>query len=176
MHPKAAIDFLRFRERYGNTTVLPTKVWFDGLRKPGEQVRFTIDGKPHVICLVSIGEGVGGVKDVVLSVDNIMHVFQVEMPDSAASARKTVRKATPGNKGEIGATVNGTVWRIGTKGRALKEGDLVRKGEEILNIEVMKTENAVKSSVAGVLREICVAVNDRVEEGQLLAVIDPGGE
>ncbi len=175
MHPKAAVDFLRFRERYGDTTVLPTKVWFDGLRRPGEQVRITIDDKPHVVCLVSIGEGMGGVKDVVLSVDNIMHVFQVDLPESAAT-RKKVRKATPGNKGEVGATVNGTVWRIGTKGRALKEGDLVRKGEEIMNIEVMKTENAVKSSVAGVIREICVAVNDRVEEGQLLAVVEPGSE
>ncbi|MEW6719333.1 MAG: biotin/lipoyl-containing protein [Thermodesulfobacteriota bacterium] len=175
MHPKAAINFLRFRERFGNTTVLPTKVWLDGLRKPGDLVRISIQGKPHVITLVSIGEGIGGVKDVVLSVDNIMHVFHVDMPEAAA-AKKTVRKATPGNRGEIGATVNGTVWRIGTKGRELKEGDRVRKGEEILNIEVMKTENAVKSSVAGVIREICVAVNDRVEEGQLLAVVDPGGE
>ena len=176
MHPKAAIDFLQFRERYGNTSVLPTKVWFNGLRKPGEQVRFSINGKPHVISLVSIGEGVGGVKDVVLSVNNTMHVFPVEMPDSAAAASKKVRRATPGNKGEVGATMNGTVWRIGAKGRTLKEGDVVRKGEEILNIEVMKTENAVKSTVGGVVRELCVSINDRVEEGQLLAVIEPGSE
>ena len=73
-------------------------------------------------------------------------------------------------------TVTGTVWRIGTKDRALKEGDRLRKGEEVMNIEVMKTENAVKSPLAGVIRELCVKVNDRVEEGQLLAVIDPGGE
>ncbi|MHB9060608.1 MAG: biotin/lipoyl-containing protein [Desulfobacteria bacterium] len=45
-----------------------------------------------------------------------------------------------------------------------------------MNIEVMKTENAVKSHVAGMIRELCVKVNDRVEEGQLLAVIDPGGD
>jgi pyruvate carboxylase len=45
-----------------------------------------------------------------------------------------------------------------------------------MNIEVMKTENAVKSPLAGVIRELCVKVNDRVEEGQLLSVIDPGGE
>ena len=175
MHPKAAVAFFRFRERFGDTTALPTNVWFDGLKKPGDLVRISLNGKPHVICLVSIGEGVGGVKDVVLSVDNTMQVFQVEMPESAME-RKKVRKATPGSKGEIGATVNGTVWRIGAKGRALKEGDRVRKGEEILNIEVMKTENAVKSPVAGIIREICAAVNDQVEEGQLMAVIDPGGE
>jgi pyruvate carboxylase len=175
MHPKAAIDFLKFHAQYGDTTVLPTSVWFNGLRKPGDQVMIAIGNKPHAIRLVSIGEGVGGVKHVVLSVDNIMHVFPVELPEAVA-ARKAVRKASPGNKGEIGATVTGTVWRIGTKDRMLKEGDRLRKGEEVMNIEVMKTENAVKSALPGVIRELCVKVNDRVEEGQLLAVIDPGGE
>jgi pyruvate carboxylase len=175
MHPKAAVDFLKYRQRFGDTTVLPTTVWFHGLRKPGDQVTITIGSKPHEIRLVSIGEGVGGVKHVVLSVDNIMHVFPVELPEAAA-ARKAVRKASPANRGEIGATVTGTVWRIGTKDRVLKEGDRLRKGEEVMNIEVMKTENAVKSPVAGVIRELCVKVNDRIEEGQLLAVIDPGGE
>jgi len=40
-----------------------------------------------------------------------------------------------------------------------------------MNIEVMNTENAVKSPLSGVLKEICVKVNERVEEGQLLAVV-----
>jgi biotin carboxyl carrier protein len=104
-----------------------------------------------------------------------MHVFPVELPEAAA-ARKAVRKANPASKGEVGATVTGTVWRIGTKDRVLSEGDRVRRGEEVMNIEVMKTENAVKAHVAGVIRELGVKVNDRVEEGQLLAVIDPAGE
>jgi pyruvate carboxylase len=175
MHPKAAVDFLGFRQRYGDTTFLPTSAWLNGLRRPGDQLSITVSGKPHEIRLVSIGEGVGGVKHVVLSVDNIMHVFPVELPEAAA-ARKAVRKANPANRGEVGATVTGTVWRIGTKDRVLKEGDHVRRSEEVMNIEVMKTENAVKSHVPGVIREICVKVNERVEEGQLLAVIEPVGE
>ena len=173
--PEGGDRFPQVPDRNGDTTVLPTNVWFHGLRKPGDQVMITIGNKPHAIRLVSIGEGVGGVKHVVLSVDNIMHVFPVELPEAAAT-RKTLRKASPGKKGEIGATVTGTVWRIGTKDRMLKEGDRLRKGEEVMNIEVMKTENAVKSPLAGVIRELCVKVNDRVEEGQLLAVIDPRGE
>jgi pyruvate carboxylase len=170
MHPKAAVDFVRFRQDYGDTTALPTSVWFRGLRRPGDSVSIPIDGKPHEIKLVSIGEGVGGVKHVVLSVDNIMHVFPVDLPE-AALARKAIRKADPAVKGEIGAPVTGTVWRIGTKDRILKTGDRVKRSEEVMNIEVMKTENAVKSPVAGVIGEICVKVNERVEEGQLLAVI-----
>ncbi len=172
MHPKAAVDFLRFRQTYGNTTVLPTAVWLSGLRRPGDSVTVALDGKPHEIRLVSIGEGVRGIKQVVLSVDNILHVFPVELPEAAA-ARKAVRRANPAAKGEIGAPMTGTVWRIGTKDRVLKAGDTVRRGEEVMNVEVMKTENAVKAPAAGVIRELCVKVNDRVEEGQLLAVVEP---
>ena len=95
MHPKAAVDFLKFREIYGDTTVLPTSVWLSGLRRPGDSVSFTLSGRPHSIRLVSIGEGVGGIKQVVLSVDNILHVFPVELPE-AALARKAVRVADPG--------------------------------------------------------------------------------
>ena len=174
MHPKAAVDFLKFRQTYGDTTVLPTAVWFNGLRRPGDSVSIVLSGKPHEIKLISIGEGVGGIKQVVLSVDNILHVFPVELPE-AALARKAVRMANPSLKGEVGASVRGTVWRIGTKDRTLKAGDRLRKGEEIMNIEVMKTENAVKSPLAGVIREICVQGNDMVEERQLLAVIEPEG-
>jgi pyruvate carboxylase len=72
--------------------------------------------------------------------------------------------------------VTGTIWRIGSKDRQLKSGDRVKRGEEVMNIEVMKTENAVKAPVAGVIREICVKVNEGVEEGQLLAVIASDGE
>ncbi len=170
MHPKAAVDFIRFRQTYGDTTILPTPVWFHGLRRPGDTVSIRYSGRPHVITLVSIGEGVHGIKQVVLSVDNIMHVFPVELPEAAA-ARKAVRRASHAVKGEIGAPMTGTVWRIGTKDRLLKPGDRLRRGEEVMNIEVMKTENAVKTPVAGVLKEICVKVNERVEEGQLLAVV-----
>ncbi|GAB4368475.1 MAG: hypothetical protein Kow00128_13830 [Deltaproteobacteria bacterium] len=172
MHPKAAIDFLKFRETYGDTTVLPTSVWLSGLRRPGDSVSFTLAGHPHSIRLVSIGEGVGGIKQVVLSVDNILHVFPVELPE-AAQARKAVRRADPAVPGQIGSPLSGTVWRIGTKDRPLSAGDRVKKGEEVMNIEVMKTENAVRSPIAGVVREICVRVDDRVEDGQLLAVIGP---
>jgi pyruvate carboxylase len=72
--------------------------------------------------------------------------------------------------------VTGTVWRVGTKDRILKAGDRVKRGEEVMNIEVMKTENAVKSPIAGVIQEICIKVNERVEEGQLLAIVTPVGE
>lgn len=169
MHPKATIDLITFRDKYGLTPLLPTGVWFFGLEKPGDKVQFTIEGKPHVVELMSIGEGVKGIRNVVLSVDNIMHVFEIKMPD--ALPLKVLRKASPSVPGEIPSQVKGTVWRIGSKMRQLHPGDYVKAGEEVMNIEVMKTENAIKTTISGVIKEICVVLNDSVVEGQLLMVI-----
>ncbi len=170
MHPQATVDFIKFREYYGFTDLLPTPVWLHGLQKPGDRVHFRMENKPHVIELVSVGEGVEGVKQVILSVDNVMHVFEVEMPDMVP--QKIIRKARPGVSGEVPSPVKGTVWRIGSKDRQLNEGDLVKEGEEIMNIEVMKTENAIKTPLSGLIKEICVSLNENVEEKQLLIVIE----
>jgi pyruvate carboxylase len=51
-------------------------------------------------------------------------------------------------------------------------GDIVHKGEEIANLEAMKMENAIVAPVDGQIAEICVKLNDAVQEGQLLFVIE----
>ena len=167
-HPKATVDFIKFRAEFGDTTVLPTDVWFHGLRHPGDKVSFRLNGKPHEIQLITIGEGKDFVKYVVLSVDNVLHEFPVEMP---GAQKPVLRKADPLRRGEIGSPVKGTVWRIGDKERELKVGDFVKEGQEVLNIEVMKTENAVRAPIPGAIKEICVSLNETVEVGQLLVVI-----
>jgi pyruvate carboxylase len=113
MHPKDAIDFIKFREKYGVAPlVLPTKVWREGLKKPGDKVDFELDGKPYTIELVSIGAETDGIIHVVLKINNKTRVFEVATP----RAKKTeVRKATKPN--EIGAPISGTVWRIGNPKR-----------------------------------------------------------
>ncbi|AIS51230.1 pyruvate carboxylase Pyc [Thermoanaerobacter kivui] len=170
MHPKDAIDFIKFREKYGDAPlVLPTKVWREGLKKPGDKVDFELDDKPYTIELVSIGNETDGVIHVVLKVNNKTKVFNVETP----RARKTeIRRATKPN--EIGSPINGTVWRIGNPQRGtLKVGDIVRKGEEIANIEAMKMENPILAPFDAQIAEICVKVNQMVGEGQLLFVLQP---
>jgi pyruvate carboxylase len=167
-HPKSTVDFIKFRADFGDTTVLSTDVWFYGLRHPGDKVSFRLNGKPHEIQLISIGEGKDFVKYLVLSVDNVFHEFPVEMP---GAQKPTLRKADPSNPGEAGSPVKGTIWRIGDKDRELKVGDFVKKGQEILNIEVMKTENAVRAPIAGAIKEICIKLNETAEAGQLLVVI-----
>jgi pyruvate carboxylase len=171
-HPGAAVDFIRFRTRFGNTTFLPTGVWFDGLKESGSEVAFEAYGKPNTIKLVSIGQEIDGVKHIVLSVNNTMHVFPVEMPSRKTVQKAGARFADPTIPGQIASPIMGNVWRIGDKDRVLMVGDIVREGEEIMNIEAMKVETAVLSPIHGVVKEIPAKLNQAVVEKQLLMVLE----
>ncbi|HSG06444.1 MAG TPA: biotin/lipoyl-containing protein, partial [Nitrospiria bacterium] len=173
-HPGATVDFLEFRSKFGPTHVLPSKVWFDGLEKAGSEVRFEVDGRPNAIKLVSVGREVDGTKHIVLSVNNTMHVFPVEMPKKRAMGLAGTRFADPSKPGEVASSIMGNVWRIGDKDRSLEVGDIVREGEEIMNIEAMKIENAILAPVDGVIQEIPIRLNQPVVEKQLLMVIEEG--
>jgi len=77
--------------------------------------------------------------------------------------------ATPAPSGagtEIGASVNGNVWKI-----LVNVGDKVEKGQVVAILEAMKMEIDIESPVAGSVVAIPVKPNDAVEEGQTIAVI-----
>lgn len=169
MHPKDAVSFIEFRERYGMAPlVLPTDVWRNGLWRSGDKVDFELDGKPYCIELVSIGAEHEGVIHVVLKVNNVTRVYPVATP----RARKAEIRMAKGPN-EIGAPINGNVWRIGNPQRGpIHVGDVVHKGEEVANLEAMKMENAVLAPFSGRIVEVCIKLNDVVKEGQLLFVLE----
>jgi pyruvate carboxylase len=169
MHPKDAIEFMEFRSKFGEAPlVLPTNVWRKGLTKPGDRVDFEYSGKPHSLELVSIGAEHEGVVHVVMRVNNKTRVYTVMTP-RAKKAEIRMAKG-PGN---IGAPINGNLWRIGNPARGpVKAGDIVHKGEEIANLEAMKMENAIIAPMDGQIVEVCVKLNETVQEGQLLFVIE----
>ncbi len=53
-----------------------------------------------------------------------------------------------------------------------REGQRVQKGEEILVVEAMKMENALRAAKAGTVRRIAVKVGDMVTPGAVLAEIE----
>ncbi len=169
MHPKDAISFIEFREKYGYAPlVLPTDVWRNGLQRTGQKVDFMLDGKPYCIELVSVGAEHEGMIHVVLKVNNVTRVYPVSTPRAKATEVRMAKGPT-----DVGATINGNVWRIGNPKRGpLHVGDVVHKGEEVANLEAMKMENAIIAPFTGKVAEICVKLNDIVQEGQLLFVIE----
>lgn len=50
----------------------------------------------------------------------------------------------------------------------VKEGQEVQEGDDLLVLEAMKMENAIKSPQAGVIESISVANQDKVEKNQIL--------
>jgi pyruvate carboxylase len=169
MHPKDALSFIEFRERYGVAPlVLPTDVWRSGLQYTGQQVGFEIDGKPCRIELLSVGAEHEGVIHVVMKVNNVTRVYPVATP---RAKKAEVRLAKGAN--DIGAPINGNVWRIGNPKRGtIRVGDVIRKGEEVANLEAMKMENVITAPFDGRIAEVCVKLNDIVQEGQLLFVLE----
>jgi len=169
MHPKDALEFFAFREKFGEAPlVLPTDVWREGLRKPGTRVDFELWGKPYSIELVSVGSEHEGIIDVVMRVNNKTRVYTVETPRA-----KKVEVRLAKTAGDVGAPINGSVWRIGNPSRGvLKVDDIVHKGEEIANLEAMKMENAIIAPFEGRIAEVCVKLNETVREKQLLFVIE----
>lgn len=168
MHPKDALLMINFVEKYGEAPiVLPTDVWREGLKNPGDKVDFDLWGKPHTIELASVGAEHEGHIHVVMRVNNKTRVYSVDTPRA-----KKVEIRIASGKNEIGAPINGNIWRIGNPKRgALKIGDIVHKGEEIANLEAMKMENAILSPYDGHVEEIRVKLNASVVEKQLLFVL-----
>ncbi len=168
MHPKDALEFVKFREKYGEAPmVLPTNVWREGLLNPDGRVEFEFWGKPCSIELVSIGGEHHGSIHVVMRVNNQTRVYAVSVPGVTPKGIKTAT-----GPDEVAAPLNGNIWRIGNPRRGpLKVGDIVHKGEEIANIEAMKMENAVIAPFNGQIEEISVKLNDIVQEGQLLFIL-----
>jgi pyruvate carboxylase len=168
MHPKDTLDLIAFRKNYGDAPlVLPTNVWREGLKKPGDRVDFELWGKPYSLELVSLGDEHDGLIHVVMRVNNKTRVYAVETPRVKRAEIQMAKRPE-----EIGAPIKGNLWRIGNPERgSLKTGDIVHKGEEIANLEAMKMENAIIAPFDGEIQQICVKLNDFVEEGQLLFVL-----
>jgi pyruvate carboxylase subunit B len=92
----------------------------------------------------------------------------VDIKVTAPTAVETVTSAVPAQAGgkEVGATVNGNVWKI-----LVNVGDKVEEGQVVSILEAMKMEIDVEAPCSGTITAIPVKPNDAVEEGQTLVVI-----
>jgi len=67
---------------------------------------------------------------------------------------------------DIKALLPGAVWKI-----IANPGQSVAEGDTIMILESMKMEIDVVAPKGGVVKSINVAINDKVVEGQVVAVI-----
>ncbi len=69
---------------------------------------------------------------------------------------------------EIRAELTATVWKV-----VVEEGATVAEGDELVILESMKMEIPVVATVAGTVTEMRVGEEDRINEGDVVAVIEP---
>jgi len=84
-------------------------------------------------------------------------------PDAAAHHEIT----GPENTVTVAAPMQGTIVSID-----VREGELVRKGQQLFVMEAMKMEHVIRAHTSGMVRQIAVAERDAIFEGHPLAFIE----
>ena len=94
----------------------------------------------------------------------------VHMPYGDVMLKVKPRFVTPGleiKAGGLVAPMPGKVIDL-----KVKKGGKVKAGDTLIILEAMKMEHSIKASVNGIVSDLLVSVNDQVENGALLMVVD----
>ncbi|WP_026453255.1 pyruvate carboxylase [Saccharomonospora iraqiensis] len=165
LFPGPTKEFENHREAYGDTSVLPSKDFFYGLR-PGEE--YAVDLEPGVRLLIEL-EAIGeaderGVRTVMSTLNGQLRPIQVR-DRSVASDLPAKEKADTDNPGHVAAPFAGVVTA------AVAEGDTVDAGDTVATIEAMKMEAAITAPTAGTVHRLAINSVQQVEGGDLLVVL-----
>jgi pyruvate carboxylase len=171
MYPREFPDFDRHRKEFGDTGVLPTEVFFYGM-KPGQEIAVELDpGKSLIIKFIAVGEPESeGTRPVFFELNGAPRTVRV--PDTSLKASKETRpKADPDTAAHIGAPMPGKVVQV-----VVGAGEKVARGQKLLSIEAMKMETSVYSPIAARVKEVHVRPGAVVEARDLLITLEPGGD
>jgi pyruvate carboxylase len=170
MYPKVFSDFAAAQETYGPVSVLPTPVYFYGMR-PEDEIFVDIEkGKTLVVRCLAVGEADDkGMVTVFFELNG--QPRRVKVPDRAhgGSAARARRKAEPGNEAHVGAPMPGVVSTL-----AVNAGQPVKAGDVLLSIEAMKMETALHAERDGTVAEVLVRTGDQIDAKDLLIVYASG--
>jgi acetyl/propionyl-CoA carboxylase alpha subunit/acetyl-CoA carboxylase carboxyltransferase component len=89
----------------------------------------------------------------------------VATAETAAAAHHEI--TGPENTAAVTAPMQGTIVSID-----VREGELVRKGQQLFVMEAMKMEHVIHAHSSGIVRQIAVAERDAIFEGHPLAFIE----
>ncbi|MBT4666698.1 MAG: pyruvate carboxylase subunit B, partial [Opitutae bacterium] len=164
MYPKVHEDFVAFRSKFSDVSVLPTTAFFHGL-EPGEEISIEIEeGKTLFVKLLHVGEpDEKGIR--VLTFELNGKARQTLVPDKSVKGDTKAReKADPANPMHLGAPIPAMISSISTS-----VGKSVSKGDKIAVLEAMKMQTTLYAQADGVVDAILVNVGDSVESKDLVA-------
>jgi len=167
MYPKVFMDKDKVTNEFGDISALDTLTFFYGLTL-GEEIKVEIEqGKTLVIKLIAIGPlSSNGTKTIYFELNG--QPREVTIRDLSAQVTAEVRrKAEPGDPGQIGALMPGSVVKV-----MVEQGDRVKKGEYLVVTEAMKMETTVQAPFDGTVKGIYVKPGDAIEAGDILIELE----
>jgi len=166
MYPKVFSDFAAAQESYGPVSVLPTPVYFYGMKGEDEIFVDIEKGKTLVVRCLAIGDPDDkGMVTVFFELNG--QPRRIKVPDRAHGAGngKVRRKAEPGNDLHLGAPMPGVI-----SGVSVVAGQAVKSGDILLSIEAMKMETALHAERDGTISEVLVRAGEQIDAKDLLVV------
>src|SRR5690606_8685403 len=163
LYPRVYEDFARHQQEYSDTSVLPTGVFFYGL-KPGEETAFEIEpGKTFIVKLVALGEPHPDGKRTVFFELNGQPRTATVVDQSLESTVAKNPKADPSDPNQVAAPMPGMVVNV-----AVHVGDEVAEGQKLLTLEAMKMEMTMYAPAKSKVLELYAGPKSQVEAGDLL--------
>jgi pyruvate carboxylase len=164
LYPKVFLEFAANQAQYSDLSVLPTPVFFHGIRK-GEEVSIDIEqGKTLIVKYLTVGEPQpDGQRVVYFELNGQPREVPVVDRSLDASSVKTRAKAEPGNEKHVAAPMPGAVVGV-----AVAVGEEVAAGQKLLTLEAMKMETTLYAERQGRVAEVLVRPGTHVEGGDLV--------
>lgn len=122
-------------------------------------------------------------KTLVVDVDNESFVVNISYPDAEGEVNQSVQKGqvdkpvsvTPSSSGELKELLSPLEGKFfltkESTEKPLQVGDTIKEGDLVGYIESMKTYNAIAAEESGIVKEICFANGESVDEDDILIKI-----
>jgi pyruvate carboxylase len=163
LYPRVFPELAAHQARYSDTSVLPTPVFFYGIR-PGEEVSIDIEkGKTLIVKFLTVGEAhADGTRTVFFELNG--QPREAVVMDRALGGKVAARrKVEKGNPLHVGAPMPGLVVHV-----LVSPDEAVVPGQKLFTLEAMKMETTVYAERAGQVAEVVVQPRTQVEAGDLL--------
>lgn len=167
LYPEVFKKFAQSREQYSDVSVLPTPVFFYGM-KPGEEVGVEIErGKRLIIKFLAFGDPhPDGTRTVFFELNG--QPRQVNVRDESLKADIKVNpKANPSDPGHVGAPTPGLITGV-----FVQAGDKVERNDKLLTLEAMKMQSTIYAPADGKVVDVVTEAGATVEAKDLLVVLE----
>ena len=162
MYPKVFTELVAMQRKFGPVSVLPTLVFFYGM-KVGDETTLEIEpGKALVVQLTAVGETRDdGRVELFFELNGQPRVIVV--PNRSVSPTVKTRKAESGNPSHISAPMPGVVSTV-----SVIRNQKVKAGDVLLTLEAMKMETMIHAPRDGIVADILVTRGFQVDAKDLL--------